>query len=227
MGTRSSKISVHSDPSHLDLMDNEWDEDDYLHIDTKHKDQHIILAELVMSYKNNWGNFSMLYHITKNIAKLDNNTNLAILNEIVPCFWRDNILKDVLVYNHSGSIEKDMKFAKKYPNVYVPYTLKRLKKQIKQSMYMYKYCFVENSKLTDYSISLKKYLVFVVTQLIVLIHTFKKYLYDNKLITENEYKGVFINLPLRYIDCKIDIERLIKCAELGTYDSNKVYILYI
>lgn len=226
MGTRSSKISVHSNSDQSDHVDYEYFASDDLYIKTKHVDPHIILEQLLLKYKNNWGNFSMLYHIVKNIAKLDENTNLPILNNIVTCFWKDNILNDVLIYHHLYSVEKDMKFAKKYPNIYVPYTLKRLKKQINQSMHMYNYCFVTHSKLTDYSNSLKRYLIFVVTELIVLIQTFKKYLYDNKLIDDNEYKGIYVNLPIKYIDCRIDVERLMKSAESGSYDSNKVYILY-
>ena len=241
MGTRSSKISVYSDSDQSDITNYEYLQNDNLQIETnndshieKNNDTHIIqnndalilLKQLVLKYRDNWGNFSMLYHIVKNIAKLDESTSLPILNYIVPCFLKDNILNDVLVYHHASGIEKDMKFAKKYPNVYAPYTLKRLKKQINQSMYMYNYCFVTHSKLTDYSNSLRNYLISVVTELIVLIQTFKKYLYDNKLIDDNEYKGIYMNLPIKYIDCRIDVERIIKSAELGSYDSNKVYILY-
>ncbi len=226
MGSKSSKISVYSNSDQSNDADWHYFENDDLKICKKYTDPHKVLNELVQKYKNNWGNFSMLYHIVSDIAILDENTNFPILDDIFPYFWKENILHDVLLFYRSTSIEKDMKFAKKYPHTYVLYKFRKLKSQIDQSMYMYNYCFVENNKMTEYSVGLKNYLIFVVSEFIVLIQTFKDYLYENKLINENEYKGVFSHLPIKYIDCVIDVNGIIKSIKSGSYNSSKKYILY-
>lgn len=134
------------------------------------------------------------------IDTIDRKINEPVLNCINNKSLRDKILTDLCIYHHSEffSIKRDLLFAQKYPDIYLPYIIK-----------FYKDTYEKYKHNED------RFIRRIVIDIVVITQKFKDYLLDNNIITYIEYNGYY-NMPIYFRNvCIHKIDKNIKITNIG------------